>query len=165
MKFLSVTATGERLQRICYREVARDFRADSRATLQPIREGIAGKRRATGQEIGWQFEARKIVGRLCGHSKLPRIIELPSIATDALTWNLIELSSFVISMIGTSAGACACVIDGDRPDAKRQKITSRIARSLSPSHLVGNWQKLQVERQPLTLAHQGGLCRNCSVLG
>ena len=77
---------------------------------------------------------------------------VPSIATDALTWNLIELSSFVILMIGTSAGACACVIDGDRPDAKRQKITSRIIRSLSPSHLVGNWQKLQVEREPLTLA-------------
>src|SRR5580765_768379 len=80
---------------------------------------------------------------------------VPSIATDAFTWNLIELSSFVILMMGTSAGACACVIDGDRPDAKRQKITSRIPRSLSPSHLVSNWQKLQVERQPLTLAPSG----------
>jgi hypothetical protein len=48
---------------------------------------------------------------------------LPARATDAFTWNLIELPSGVIS----KTGACAPVSDGNRADAKRQKSASRIS--------------------------------------
>src|SRR6267142_728382 len=51
---------------------------------------------------------------------------VPSIATDAFTWNLIELSSFVILMTGTPAGACARLTDGSTAEAKRHRATNRM---------------------------------------
>src|SRR4249920_3398002 len=63
---------------------------------------------------------------------------VPSIATEAFTLNLIELSSFVILMTGSPAEVCACVIVGDTAEARRQRIASRIPRSLSLFCLVVN---------------------------
>src|SRR5208282_717518 len=64
---------------------------------------------------------------------------VPAIATDACTLNLIELSGFVILMTGTPAEACARVTDGDRAKARSQRIASRIRCSLSQSFLVVNY--------------------------
>src|SRR5580765_3351420 len=71
---------------------------------------------------------------------------VPSIATEAFTLNLIELSSFVILMTGTPAEVCACVIVGDREEARRQRVASRIPRSLSLSSLIVNCSFRQYSR-------------------
>src|SRR5271156_3092670 len=63
---------------------------------------------------------------------------VPSIATEAFTLNLIELSCFVILMTGTPAEACACIADGDSAKVRRQRIASRVRGSLSLSYLNVN---------------------------
>src|SRR5215510_6866015 len=49
---------------------------------------------------------------------------VPSMATDADTWNLIVLSTGVIVNTGTAAGACAPAGVIQRPHAARQTITT-----------------------------------------
>ena len=49
---------------------------------------------------------------------------VPSIATDAFTWNLIELSSFIRLMTGTPSGACARITDGSTTEAKKHRTAN-----------------------------------------
>jgi hypothetical protein len=51
---------------------------------------------------------------------------VPSIATDAFTWNLIELSSFIILMTGTPSGACARLTDGSTAEDKKHRTANRM---------------------------------------
>src|ERR1700756_3659703 len=77
---------------------------------------------------------------------------VPFIATDAFTLNLIELSSVVILMTGTSAEACARVIDGDRAEARMQRIATRIRQSVSPSRSRWELSKIPVLQLRIRIA-------------
>src|SRR5882672_4337842 len=55
-----------------------------------------------------------------------QLSNVPSIATDAFTWNLIELPSFIILMTGTSSGACARLTDGSTAEAKKHRTANRM---------------------------------------
>src|SRR5258708_2030564 len=72
---------------------------------------------------------------------------VPSIATDAFTWNLIELSSFVILMTGTPAGACARLTDGSTAEAKRHRTTNRMK-------FLGWRQKHHSSGEAVMMGHQ-----------
>src|SRR6516225_2898035 len=66
------------------------------------------------------------------------LLNVPSIATDASTSNLILLSIGVISNTGTPVGACARVTVGKRMEAKRERNVNRMAVSVGRFHFIVN---------------------------
>src|SRR5579864_4682812 len=58
--------------------------------------------------------------------------KVPASFTDAFTKNLTELSSTAILKTGTSAGACARAKDGEKVEANRQRIGSRMTIRIGP---------------------------------
>src|SRR5215469_9243062 len=78
--------------------------------------------------------------------------KVPLISTDASTANLILLSTGVISKTGTPAEFCARIGDGNRMDAKRHKITTRMGGSVSLPQMVVNFKAVRF-CQPDPCAH------------